>query len=146
MGYDSFGRRILREEQLNTGADYATTVWETWEGYSRSGKAKMSHNHYALGSVARFLTEGVVGIRPLTPGFRTMAVRPLVGGGLTSAGGGVQTPFGRAESAWQVVGDDVEFTITVPPGTTAEFQPVGSDETSTLQAGTHVLRRRAARR
>lgn len=119
----------------------ATTVWETWEGYTKKGRAKMSHNHYALGSVARFLSERVAGLAPDAPGYRSIGVRPLVGGGLTSARAAVGTPYGRAESAWCVDGDEVEYTVTVPGGTSAVFQPFGAPEAVTLGPGTHSLRR-----
>ncbi|WP_432969220.1 family 78 glycoside hydrolase catalytic domain [Dactylosporangium sp. CA-233914] len=119
----------------------ATTVWETWEGYTKSGKAKMSHNHYAFGSVARFLIERLAGLSPAEPGYQAITVNPMVGGGLTFVRSSVQTVFGRAASAWRMDGDDVEYTVTVPPGTTARFQPVGHERAETLGPGTHTLRR-----
>ena len=39
----------------------ATTTWETWEGYDSKGRPVASHNHYAFGTVARFLVEYVAG-------------------------------------------------------------------------------------
>lgn len=120
----------------------ATTVWETWEGYTKSGKPKMSHNHYALGSVARFLTERIAGITPLDPGYRTVGILPLIGGGLTSARATVQSPFGQITSAWHIDGDLVEYVITLPPGTTGHFEAGGESDTLILEPGTHSFRRR----
>ncbi|WP_193596607.1 alpha-L-rhamnosidase [Microbacterium sp. YJN-G] len=119
----------------------ATTVWETWEGYTKSGKAKMSHNHYALGSVARFLTERIAGISPAEPGYRVIAIRPLVGGGLTSARAAIDTPYGPAESRWVIAGDDVEYQVTIPPGTTALFSAEHDPMPVVLGPGAHTLRR-----
>lgn len=119
----------------------ATTVWETWEGYTKSGKPKMSHNHYALGSVARFLTERIGGITPLEPGYRTIGIRPLRGGGLTSARATVRTPYGPVESSWRATGKAVEYDITIPVGTTGRFQTEGDSTALTLAPGTHTIRR-----
>ncbi|MET0896730.1 MAG: family 78 glycoside hydrolase catalytic domain, partial [Mycobacterium sp.] len=78
----------------------ATTMWETWEGYDDKGRANSSHNHYAFGAVAGFLTERVAGLRPAAPGYRVIDIAPLVGGGLTHARASVRTPLGVASSSW----------------------------------------------
>ncbi|GAA0964861.1 hypothetical protein GCM10009555_002990 [Acrocarpospora macrocephala] len=122
----------------------ATTVWETWEGYTRSGKAKMSHNHFALGAVARFLTEHIAGITPIEPGYRIIGVTPSIGGGLTSAQATIRTPYGEVLSAWTRDGDEVEFRVTVPTGAQAQFHPLGGTQAQQLPPGTHVLRRAVA--
>ncbi|MCC2028881.1 hypothetical protein KEC56_05000 [Microbacterium sp. YMB-B2] len=119
----------------------ATTVWETWEGYTKSGRAKMSHNHYALGSVARFPTERIGGITPLEPAYRTIGVRPLIGGGLTRARSTVHTRYGTVESSWRIDGHDVEYVVTIPPGTTGRFHAAGDTEPLTLTPGTYTIRR-----
>ena len=124
--------------QVNRGA---TTVWETWEGYTKSGKAKMSHNHFALGSVARFLTERIAGITPLDPGYRTIGIRPLVGGGLTAARAVLQTPYGPLDSSWRMLGDGVEYVVSIPPGSTGRFCAHSDNESVTLTPGIHTLRR-----
>lgn len=51
-------------DQVERGA---TTVWESSEGYDTDGRGKASHNHYALGSVAGWLTEGLAGLSPRLP-------------------------------------------------------------------------------
>lgn len=118
----------------------ATTTWETWEGYRPDGRAVSSHNHYAFGTVAQFLTERVAGLAPAEPGYRVIDVRPLIGGGLTSARASVQTPYGPASTSWRLHGDDVELQVTVPPGATA--QVALGDELTLLPAGAHTVTRR----
>ncbi|MFJ4175342.1 family 78 glycoside hydrolase catalytic domain [Microbacterium sp. NPDC089696] len=118
--------------QLGRGA---TTVWETWEGYDRKGNAKMSHNHYAFGSVAQWLFEGIVGVRPLEPGYRRFAVSPTPGGGLTHARGSLITRYGAISAHWQQNGDAIDLDITVPFGTTAEVRLL--DERRELGPGQH---------
>jgi len=119
----------------------ATTVWETWEGYKKSGKAKMSHNHYALGSVARLLTERVAGITPDEPGYRLIGTRPLTGGGLTWARASVGTPYGLVESNWSIDGDEVHYRISVPPGARARFEARADAASIDLGPGAHVITR-----
>ncbi|MEV6159867.1 family 78 glycoside hydrolase catalytic domain [Nonomuraea sp. NPDC052129] len=115
----------------------ATTIWETWEGHDRKGAARMSHNHYAFGSVAGWLFEHVVGIRPLEPGYRRFAVAPTPGGGLTSAGGTLETGYGTIAASWHVTDATTVLEVTVPPGTQAEVHHEG--DVRRLGAGTHRL-------
>jgi len=103
-------------DQVERGA---TTTWETWEGY-KNGKPYMSHNHYAKGSVAAFLQERVAGLSPADVAYRRFRVAPLIRAGLTSASVAIQTPYGRAASAWHI--DEhgtITLTVTVPPGSSA---------------------------
>lgn len=116
----------------------ATTTWETWEGYTPEGRAISSHNHYAFGTVARFLVERVAGVAPAEPGYRVIDVDPLVGGGLTHASASVQTPYGPASAGWRLDGDEVEVEVEVPVGTTARLRLGGG--TTYLSAGRHSLR------
>jgi alpha-L-rhamnosidase len=114
----------------------ATTVWETWEGYKEDGTAKASHNHYAFGAIANFLTEYIAGLAPAEPGYQVLNVRPLVGGGLTWARASVQTPYGTAASSWRLDGDQVELEVVVPPGTRAEIH-LGEGRIERVGSGTH---------
>lgn len=116
----------------------ATTIWETWEGYKPDGHGAASHNHYAFGTVAGFLTRYVAGLSPAEPGYRLIDVRPTIGGGLTHASGWVQTPYGRASSAWRLEGDQVVLDVEVPPGATARVQ-TGDGTVHETGAGTHRL-------
>lgn len=122
---------------LNQGA---TTIWETWEGYDSKGNAKMSHNHYAFGTVAQWLLEGVTGLRAATPGYRRICIDPIIGGGLKHAEASVETPLGPAKSCWRLVEDGrvVKLTITVPPGATAEVKQ-GATKIDLVGSGVHTF-------
>jgi alpha-L-rhamnosidase len=146
-GHTDVAYRVLLQEtapswlgQLNRGA---TTWWETWEGYEENGHAKVSHDHYTFGSVTRWLHEHVAGLRPLDAGYRRFLVAPSVGGGLTSASSSVETPYGRAASAWSLEGGTLTLTVTVPPGATAEVR-VG-DRVEHLDGGRHTVSAEMAR-
>lgn len=116
----------------------ATTVWETWEGYDDKGNAKDSHNHYALGAVAGFLTEYVAGLSAASPGYRVIDIDPVIGGGLTHARAVLETPYGTAVSSWRVGGDGViRLEVTVPPGAAARVHL--GDDIHEVQSGRHVF-------
>lgn len=131
-GHPDVAYRVLLQEsppswlgQLSRGA---TTWWETWEGYTEDGRAKVSHNHYAFGSVSRWLHEHVAGLRPLEPGYRRFLVAPEIGGGQTSAATTIETPYGVASSSWSLRGGRGQLVVTVPPGTSAEIRFPGHVE------------------
>ncbi|SFR91633.1 alpha-L-rhamnosidase [Microbacterium sp. cf046] len=116
----------------------ATTVWETWEGYKDDGYGKASHNHYAFGAVARWLTEGLAGLSPAAPGYREILIAPVLAPQLQSAGTTVDTPFGEATSRWQREGDTLVLEVTVPAGTTARIMTPW--ETRAVGSGNHILK------
>jgi alpha-L-rhamnosidase len=101
----------------------ATTVWERWDAIRPDGTLNStgmtSLNHYALGAVAAWLHDTVVGIERTGVGYATVRIAPQPGGGLTHASGAHETPLGRIEVAWRVDGDEFELTAVVPDGMTA---------------------------
>ncbi|RWR23421.1 alpha-L-rhamnosidase [Microbacterium enclense] len=109
----------------------ATTIWERWDSLLSDGTVNpgemTSFNHYALGAVADFLHRRIVGIAPLTPGYREIAVSPLVGGGLTWAAGSLESPHGTIRVRWERDGDTVRLEAEVPPDCTAVIQLPGRD-------------------
>jgi alpha-L-rhamnosidase len=121
----------------------ATTVWETWEGYRDSGHGKESHNHYALGSVAGWLTEGLGGLSPAAPGYRHIRISPVVAEQLDHAESSVETPFGTARSRWRRVENTVVLEVTVPAGATAEvggpWTDQGNEAPLMLGSGCHTF-------
>lgn len=108
----------------------ATTLWERWDGLDERGQCPIgddgtdkmiSYNHYAAGAVGDFLYRRVAGIEPLEAGYRRFAVKPLIGGGLTSARAWVETPYGRAGVSWETGEDGLRVEVTVPVGTQCEL-------------------------
>lgn len=117
----------------------ATTLWERWDGLDENGECPIgddgtdkmiSYNHYAAGAVGDFLYRRLAGIEPLEAGYRRFAVKPLIGGGLTSADAWVETPYGRAAVSWKAESGTLTVEITVPVGTQCEL---------TLPDGTHQI-------
>ncbi|MFJ3034959.1 family 78 glycoside hydrolase catalytic domain [Curtobacterium pusillum] len=116
----------------------ATTVWETWEGYKANGRGKESHNHYALGAVAGWLTDGLAGLKPGAPGYREVVFEPVIAPQLDHVRATVDTPFGPASSGWRRSGDHVEIEVTVPPGAVGDVRLPGGR--TTVGSGTHTIR------
>lgn len=104
----------------------ATTVWETWTGYTEEGRAMMSHNHYSLGASARWLYERLAGIRSDAPGWRTFTVDPLLNHRIDRVSASTGTPFGRVAVSWSLSGDRAEAAVTVPAGTEAHLRLRGA--------------------
>ncbi|TWT66891.1 Bacterial alpha-L-rhamnosidase [Posidoniimonas polymericola] len=125
---------------INQGA---TTMWERWNSYTRDkgfGDPGMnSFNHYAYGAIGQWMYERVAGlaIDPAHPGYKHFFVRPLIGDQLDSAQAEIETPYGRAASAWEKQGDRVVMEIVVPPNTTATVEFPDGREPVTLAAGEH---------
>src|SRR5207237_1184430 len=67
----------------------ATTIWERWDGWTPDkgfqDPGMNSFNHYALGSCVEFLFGGIGGIRPASPGYKSILIDPVIQDGLTWA-------------------------------------------------------------
>ncbi|WP_309082996.1 family 78 glycoside hydrolase catalytic domain [Chelativorans sp.] len=118
-------RVFLQEEvpgwlyQVKMGA---TTIWERWDAIKPDGtifEPKMnSYNHYAYGAVCQWLFEGVAGFRPdpEQPGFRRIIFEPVIIPALSPVAAHHDTLAGRVTASWEVKGDRVTYSVTVPEG------------------------------
>src|SRR5262249_58620266 len=89
-------------------------------------------NPAGCGAVAAGLHRTVPGLAPAAPGYRTIAVRPRPGGGLTRAAARHRTPYGIAEVAWERAGHTLNLSVIVPPGTSAVVGLPAPDFTETV--------------
>lgn len=76
--------------------------------------------HYALGVVADWLHTSVGGIAPLEPGWRTIQVRPIPGGYITSAAVSLAGPYGRVACDWSLEKGRFKMRLEVPPSCSAD--------------------------
>jgi alpha-L-rhamnosidase len=101
----------------------ATTIWERWDSMRPDGTVNpgemTSFNHYAFGSVVDFLHRRVAGLAPAAPGYRSIEVAPIVGGGLEWAATSHRTPYGLAEVSWRRQGEHFTLRVNLPSGVTA---------------------------
>ncbi|MFM9587989.1 family 78 glycoside hydrolase catalytic domain [Streptomyces scabiei] len=128
----------------------ATTMWERWDAIGPDGTidvenagTMLSFNHYAYGAVASWLYRSVAGLRPASPGYRTLDIAPRPGSTLTSAEAAVDTPYGTASVAWSISDGSLTVRAVLPPGTTGRFSaPEGwtcTEPVDALASGSHVL-------
>ncbi|MDL4821827.1 alpha-L-rhamnosidase [Actinomadura opuntiae] len=113
---------IRQPEQPGIGAMLAEgpgTFWETW-WIDDENAGVASLDHIALGApFAAWAWTDVLGLRPLTEGFRRFAVAPALPGPVGRAGGTVDTVRGRIAFDWQLEAGDLNAALEVPVGATA---------------------------
>ena len=125
---------------INQGA---TTMWERWNSFSHEkgfGDVGMnSFNHYAYGAIEQWMVERVAGLAPdpAVPGYKHFFIRPLIGGPLDSVRAELETPYGKASSAWTLKNKQVVMDIVVPPNTTATVEFPDGRKAETVEAGTY---------
>ncbi|MDR1387332.1 MAG: glycoside hydrolase family 78 protein [Propionibacteriaceae bacterium] len=104
----------------------ATTVWERWDSMLPDGSINpgemTSFNHYALGAVADFMQRRIGGLAPLEPGYRSVEVAPLLGGGLTAGRASHQSPYGLCAVSWRRREDRFSLDLELPSGVRAEVR------------------------
>lgn len=122
----------------------ATTIWERWDGWTAENgfqsPAMNSFNHYAYGAIGAWLYATVAGIDldPAQPGYKHSLLRPRPGGSITSAQGKLTTLYGDLVSQWELRDGIFDWTVVIPPNTTATAcLPVSASATVTLN-GTAV--------
>ncbi len=107
----------------------AKTIWEKWDGIKPDGSVQAtSYNHYAYGAVGNWLYQYVAGIRLLSPGYRRILIKPVIGGGLTWAKASYKCAYGEILSWWKVKNGILTIMVTIPEGTTAAIVVPGKKE------------------
>jgi alpha-L-rhamnosidase len=146
-GRPELAYRMLLQEScpswLYAVAMDATTVWERWDSMLPDGSINpgemTSFNHYAYGAVADWLHRRVAGLAPTSPGYRTIEVRPLVTGDLSSASARHLSPYGEIAVGWRCEGDRFELSLTTPYGMRADVWLPGSSTSVEVGHGNHTF-------
>jgi alpha-L-rhamnosidase len=119
----------------------ATTVWERWDGIMPDGgfedPGMNSFNHYSFGSVGEWMYETIGGLvlDEARPGWKSFRVRPVPGGGITSAKATLESPYGTIVSDWSIAGGTFTLSVTVPVNATATVY-LPSSQNVTLDGST----------
>ena len=121
--------RLLLEEEcpswLYPVSMGATTIWERWDSMLPDGSINpgemTSFNHYALGAVADWVYQVVLGIRAAEPGYRRIRIQPTPGPGIDWAKGAYDSAAGRIEVSWSTTSGGFALDVTIPDGVEAEI-------------------------
>ncbi len=97
----------------------ATTIWELWNG-NTADPAMNSRNHVMLlGDFNIWLYEDLAGIKPASPGFKKIVMKPTMIRDMDYVKASHQCPYGKINSHWEVNNNDFSWDITVPVNTEA---------------------------
>ena len=125
----------------------ATTITEAWNTFYENADGTYgingSLNHYGLGSVGKWMYEGILGIRmdETQPAYKHFYLEPVVGGGLTYAKGSYESMYGTIVSEWRVEGEEIVFYFEIPANTSATLTlPDAQYQNLKLQAGKYEYR------
>jgi len=115
----------------------ATTIWELWNG-NTADPAMNSHNHVMLiGDLNIWFHEYLGGIRPASPGFKSIVIKPYVIDGLDHASAKIQAPAGEIRSAWKrgSGGKGLTLDVSIPVNTTATVHLPASAAANITEGG-----------
>jgi alpha-L-rhamnosidase len=120
----------------------ATTIWERWDGWTPEkhfqDPGMNSFNHYSLGSCGEYLFSDIGGIRPASPGFKTILIDPVIRDGLTWADTSFDSIHGRISTAWKRKGARLALKVAIPANTTATICVPASDVANVTESGKPV--------
>ena len=113
----------------------ATTIWELWNG-DTADSGMNSHNIVMLiGDLNVWLHEYMGGIRPGTPGFKKIIIKPEPVGDLTWVKEGYDSIHGRISSEWHRSVGQFDLRVTIPANTTATVCLPAKDVQSITESG-----------
>ncbi|MES1180867.1 MAG: alpha-L-rhamnosidase C-terminal domain-containing protein, partial [Verrucomicrobiota bacterium] len=120
----------------------ATTIWERWDGWTPEkgfqDPGMNSFNHYSLGSCGEYLFGGIGGIRPASPGYKTILIQPVIRDGLTWAKTSYDSIHGKIATNWKHENGRLTLAVTVPVNTTATVCVPARDIASITESGKPV--------
>ena len=80
-------------------------------------------------------------LEPEEPGYRHIIFRPRPGGTITWAEASLRTPHGETSIRWELKGNELNVSFSVPEGCHASFEPPSGYEgqASSYTEGAHSL-------
>ena len=104
----------------------ATTIWELWNGDTGDPSMNSANHVMLLGDLLIWEYEYLAGIRALEPGYTKIQFRPTFVEGLNRVDCTYRSVSGTIESHWHRTGKGIEWTVVIPPNTSAEvYLPSG---------------------
>jgi hypothetical protein len=124
---------VIRDKWSSMIDAGAVTFWELWD------VTYQSRCHAWSASPLYHLSEQVLGVMPIAPGWRQVRVAPLCEN-IDFARGTVPSPLGLIRVEWQRAGDDrLAVQAEIPDGVVAEFV-TPSGQTRELRTGAQQFR------
>jgi alpha-L-rhamnosidase len=102
----------------------ATTLFENWK---IEGAEDISLNHIMFGEIGAWYYKALGGIYPdsTSPGFKHVILKPNFVSGLQQFSASHQSPFGEIVSCWKRQGKRIQYTVSIPAGSTATIHLPG---------------------
>lgn len=123
-------------------ARYGTTIWEHFDSRKPDGSPHSpymnSFSHYAHGAAGAFVFSHIGGIRPETPGYKRIIIKPVIEKGLDWANTRYDSIHGPIETRWNITGGVLTLNVTIPPNTTATVHVLAGDAESVTESGQPV--------
>ncbi len=96
----------------------ATTLYENW---NIQAARDISLNHMMFGEIGGWFFKGLGGIKPdeNNPGFKNVLLQPNFVEELDFFNTSHDGPYGKIVSDWKRVGQTVQYTVVIPPNSTA---------------------------
>ncbi|MBR5577531.1 MAG: family 78 glycoside hydrolase catalytic domain [Lachnospiraceae bacterium] len=127
-GYTDTAYKLIQQESYPSWGymlQEASALTESWFTILKTEEEKIritgSLNHLALGSVGQWFYTDVLGIKrdEKNPAYKHFYLEPRIGGELTYAGGSYDSAYGKIESSWEIIGEEIKFRFVIPANTTA---------------------------
>lgn len=131
------------------------TTWETWgeailnntpKGSKNIIRATRPQEHMEFSAVDSWFFEFVLGLTPNAeyPGYKRFTLKPYMYRQMAWARGSYESPYGRIGSDWKCNGKVFEWTVEVPPNTSATLSvPCAAGEVEIVEGAKGVISKKA---
>lgn len=118
----------------------ATTLFENWPINATSD---ISMNHIMFGEIGAWMYKALGGIKTseAAPGFQVINLEPCFPKKLVQFSCRHESVMGTIESGWERKGNNIQYVVTIPPGSIGRLRIPAMGKTAThyieLRSGTH---------
>ena len=120
----------------------ATSIWERWDGWTPENgfqdPGMNSFAHYSFGAVYQWMVENMGGIRDADVAYKRITIAPQIDDRLSFADIEYHSIRGKILSAWKRQDQKLEWTVEIPPNTTARVILPGQTPQSIRESGQEV--------
>jgi alpha-L-rhamnosidase len=148
FGYTDLAYKLLLQDTypswLYPVKNGATTIWERWDGQKPDSTFQTpgmnSFNHYAYGAIGDWMYREMAGIDTYEdgPGYKHSRIKPVIGGGFTSASASLETYYGKISNSWKIEGPKFSMEVEIPANTTSTIYIPSNDSTPVLEGGKQI--------